>query len=882
MSINYMNQSNLWKLTLGKKGKGEDQEPLERLRSAFNTFRANCEVLAADITNDLPYFTVHDITHIDSLWEMAGLIVGDDYPINPAEAFVLGGAILLHDLGLASSAYAEGIDKLQVGKEWDDCLETFLINELKRKPTKQERAVPSESVKKNATEFRLRQLHAIHAEKLLTFSWKTVGGKSYKLLNDDILLEHFAEAIGQIAASHWWSIEEVSRKFPPIPIGSSPTLPASWSVDLLKIACIIRCADASHIDSRRAPGLLKAIRKPVGESEKHWGFQEKLARPIVDQELLVYSSTQRFLEKNVDEWWLAYDAIKMIDKELRNVDNLLRNTNKQRFQVKGVLGAESPTRLSTYIKADSWSPVDTTIHISNIPSLVSNLGGEGLYGQNPYIPLRELIQNARDAVVARRKFENKSDSWGNILISYGKDIENNYWIEVEDNGIGMTEITLTDILLDFGKSYWGSDLMMREHPGLLSSGFSSVGKFGIGFYSVFMWSSRIEVTTRSVHYNPDETTILYFSKGLGINPIIKKVTPGNGMYEPGTKIKIFLEKKDIVTKIIDHLLNRHGNILKNTNDKLNFICCKLAPALDVDLSYKDFDDKNTQNIIKANDWLTLDNTQLILRSLGFNIENCPKPVLDFAIEHKDFLKEVLDKNGKLIGRVGLVPLEYSHLENYDYQIGCAIITGGIFAGYMQNTIGIINGSIINASRNHSIPNLEGGQLKKWAIQQGTLYSDSSFTEMEKSYIAQSIHALNVGVGKLPICLTNKGWMSFDDIVSVKNWPNKIAILSPYAKDNLINLIDLSDDVFIVNNGHGSFLPFYSTVWPKTPKDTVFTFGLLGLVIKAIAQSKGINISLFKKIMIDKFIDEPYTVGFDILGNEVIYKTNTFDFNTFLA
>ncbi|WP_339205127.1 ATP-binding protein [Paenibacillus sp. FSL R5-0636] len=875
-----MNQSNLWKLTLGKKGKGEDQEPLERLRSAFNTFRANCEVLAADITNDLPYFTVHDITHIDSLWEMAGLIVGDDYPINPAEAFVLGGAILLHDLGLASAAYAEGIDKLQVGKEWDDCLETFLINELKRKPTKQERAVPSESVKKNATEFRLRQLHAIHAEKLLTFSWKTVSGKSYKLLNDDILLEHFAEAIGQIAASHWWSIEEVSRKFPPIPIGSSPTLPASWSVDLLKIACIIRCADASHIDSRRAPGLLKAIRKPVGESEKHWGFQEKLARPIVDQELLVYSSTQRFLEKNVDEWWLAYDAIKMIDKELRNVDNLLRNTNKQRFQVKGVLGAESPTRLSTYIKADSWSPVDTTIHISNIPSLVSNLGGEGLYGQNPYIPLRELIQNARDAVVARRKFENKSDSWGNILISYGKDIENNYWIEVEDNGIGMTEITLTDILLDFGKSYWSSDLMMREHPGLLSSGFSSVGKFGIGFYSVFMWSSRIEVTTRSVHYNPDETTILYFSKGLGINPIIKKVNPGNGMYEPGTKIKIFLDKLDIVTSITEYLLHRNAKELSNMNDKLNFICCKLAPALDVDLSYKVFDDIIVHNVIKANDWRTLDNTQLILRSLGFSKEICPKPVLDFVIEHKDFLTEVLDKNGNLIGRVGLVPLEYSYLEKYDYQIACAIITGGIFAGYMQKSVGIVNGSIINASRNHSVPNLEGRQLKKWVAQQATLYFESSLTEESKNHIAESILSLNGESGKLPICQTSRGWMSFEDIASIKSWPNKISFLRPYEKNNLINLARLSDDCILVDSSHGSFLPFYSSEWPSAPKDNILQYGLLGLTIKAVAQSKGININLLNKRIKNKhlLIDEPYTVGFDVLGNEIIYKTDTFDFS----
>ncbi|MBA2593659.1 MAG: hypothetical protein M3495_02490 [Pseudomonadota bacterium] len=45
----------------------------------------------------MPGLTVHDITHLDALWRVADQIAGPDYPINPAEAFVLGGAFLLHD-----------------------------------------------------------------------------------------------------------------------------------------------------------------------------------------------------------------------------------------------------------------------------------------------------------------------------------------------------------------------------------------------------------------------------------------------------------------------------------------------------------------------------------------------------------------------------------------------------------------------------------------------------------------------------------------------------------------------------------------------------------------------------------------------------------------
>lgn len=59
--------------------------------------RERVRQLIQEIGAVLPDVTVHDITHVDALWRVAGEIAGGDYPLNPAEAFVLGGGFLLHD-----------------------------------------------------------------------------------------------------------------------------------------------------------------------------------------------------------------------------------------------------------------------------------------------------------------------------------------------------------------------------------------------------------------------------------------------------------------------------------------------------------------------------------------------------------------------------------------------------------------------------------------------------------------------------------------------------------------------------------------------------------------------------------------------------------------
>jgi hypothetical protein len=66
---------------------------------------------------------------------------------------------------------------------------------------------------------------------------------------------------------------------------------------------------------------------------------------------------------------------------------------------------EEPERLRQLIPTKGWTPIDTRIKITSVTDLVRKLGGEELYGHDPIVPLRELIQNASDAVRARRPIE---------------------------------------------------------------------------------------------------------------------------------------------------------------------------------------------------------------------------------------------------------------------------------------------------------------------------------------------------------------------------------------------------------------------------------------------------------------------------------------------
>ena len=62
------------------------------------------------------------------------------------------------------------------------------------------------------------------------------------------------------------------------------------TVDLLKIAGLLRVADALHLDRRRAPPFVRALDRPGGVSALHWAFQSKLAFPHLDDDAVIFTA----------------------------------------------------------------------------------------------------------------------------------------------------------------------------------------------------------------------------------------------------------------------------------------------------------------------------------------------------------------------------------------------------------------------------------------------------------------------------------------------------------------------------------------------------------------------------------------------------------------
>ena len=144
--------------------------------------------------------------------------------------------------------------------------------------------------------------------------------------------------------------------------------------------------------------------------------------------------------------------------------------------------------------------------VSKLLDLVAN----SLYSERE-IFLRELISNSADAC---EKLRYQSLSKKNIL---GDDADfkinvrvskKKKTIEIEDNGIGMSNEDLIDNLGTIARS--GTSKFMEAMKNKKDSDVSAIGQFGVGFYSSYMVSDTVEVSSKSVE---SDKTYLWKSNG---------------------------------------------------------------------------------------------------------------------------------------------------------------------------------------------------------------------------------------------------------------------------------------------------------------------------------------------------------------------------------
>lgn len=154
----------------------------------------------------------------------------------------------------------------------------------------------------------------------------------------------------------------------------------------------------------------------------------------------------------------------------------------------------------------------------NLDGIISLLS-ENLYS-NPGVYIREVLQNAVDAITAHKKVNDDLEGVVNF------ELHSNTLI-IEDNGIGLTLEDIHTFLSVIGQS------SKRKNSELSSNDF--IGRFGIGLLSCFIVCDEITLITKSIH--SDET---YEWKGKNDGTYtIKKI---DGSLEAGTRV--YLKAKE--------------------------------------------------------------------------------------------------------------------------------------------------------------------------------------------------------------------------------------------------------------------------------------------------------------------------------------------------
>ena len=103
---------------------------------------------------------------------------------------------------------------------------------------------------------------------------------------------------------------------------------------------------------------------------------------------------------------------------------------------------------------------------------------------SPRVFIRELMQNAVDAITARRQLDPDAPAAVAIRTAAGA-------LTVTDTGIGLTEEEVHRFLATIGRS------SKRDEDGLIQARSEFVGQFGIGLLACFVVADEITVVTRS-------------------------------------------------------------------------------------------------------------------------------------------------------------------------------------------------------------------------------------------------------------------------------------------------------------------------------------------------------------------------------------------------
>ncbi|MCM2392991.1 HSP90 family protein [Streptomyces albipurpureus] len=176
---------------------------------------------------------------------------------------------------------------------------------------------------------------------------------------------------------------------------------------------------------------------------------------------------------------------------------------------------------------------DTTAHASATTPHTFQVDLRGLVDllshhlySSPKVYLRELLQNAVDAITARRLEYSDAPARVRLSVHDGR-------LRIEDSGIGLTEEDVHSLLATIGRSSKRAGADGTE--GIASARANFLGQFGIGLLACFVVASEIRVISRSAR-TPSAAPVEWSARDDGSYTV--RTLPDDARPEPGTTVEL--------------------------------------------------------------------------------------------------------------------------------------------------------------------------------------------------------------------------------------------------------------------------------------------------------------------------------------------------------
>jgi molecular chaperone HtpG len=549
------------------------EELLQRDRS----LRAGIDEMAVAfdgwlITSRLPFFTDytdHGIDHLNRVMATADHLIPDVSRdvVTPSDVAVLIAAILLHDsaMHLSEAGFHSLIqgdasgwrnpdfpdrpwptlwdEFLFSAKRWDD---RRLRDVLGETPTGEPRAQVrdpfdsyddlSDTDRKLIGEF-IRRHHPRMAHEFALYG---VPGRISVDLGP-MLREDLRDISGLVARSHGLPIRTCLEY-----LRDRYHRREYDGVHGVYLMTLLRVSDYLQIQAERAPAVVFQYRHiPSKLSEQEWKAHNAVsnitqtnddpesieiqAHPHDVHTYLRLKAWLSGIQQELDASWAVLGETYGSHPKLSRLGLILRRVRSNLDDVE------------TFSRKVSYVPERIELTVAR-PDLLKLLVGP-LYDNIPSIGVRELIQNAVDAVREREILQQDYqelrkapliDQEYDVEVWLGSPDERGYaWLTVSDRGAGMSVEIIRDYFLTAGASFRNSEAWKREFEteDEQHSRVVRAGRFGVGVLAGFLLGSRMDIATRHIRSKAG----IRFSTALDLSAIELRRDPD---LQVGTIIRI--------------------------------------------------------------------------------------------------------------------------------------------------------------------------------------------------------------------------------------------------------------------------------------------------------------------------------------------------------